>query len=114
VLALPLFDLRPDIVQHQCTQPLTVLHRIGHRDDASHRGAEQDELVEAKPLHEGCQVAGLVVIVVGAVQRRLALTMAPHIRATIWKRSSKCRAKPLNASALLVQTSGGPPGFAQS
>jgi hypothetical protein len=35
-LLLRLFDLRSDIVQHQRAQPLTVLHCIGHRDDAAH------------------------------------------------------------------------------
>ena len=57
-----------------------MLHRVRHRDDAAHRGAEQNEPAEAEPIDESREVAGLVAIGVGAVRRPRALAMAAHIQ----------------------------------
>ena len=55
------------------------MRRIGHRDDAAHRGADQHEPVEFEPIDESGEIAGLIAILIGAFGRPGALAMAAHI-----------------------------------
>ena len=55
------------------------MRRIGHRDDAAHRGADQHEPVEFEPIDERGEIVGLIAILIGAFGRPGALAMAAHI-----------------------------------
>src|SRR3984893_674046 len=68
-----------DVVDDQPEQPVRVLRGISHRDDAAHRGADQDKLSEPEPSGELGQVAGLIGVAVGAGRGPRALAVTADI-----------------------------------
>src|SRR6202011_2101752 len=68
-----------DVVDDQPEQPVRVLRGISHRDDAAHRGAYQDELVEPEPGSELGQIARLIGVAVGAGGRPGALPVTAPV-----------------------------------
>jgi hypothetical protein len=75
----PVFGVGADVVDDEAVQPVRMVGGVGHRDDAAHRRADEDEPAQSQPVDKRRQIAGLVGVLVGARRRPGALAMAAHI-----------------------------------
>ena len=96
------FHIGTDVVNHQAQQTIRVRSRVCHRDDATHRGADQREPGESKLLHDAGEVADLVPVLVGPGRGPGTLPVAAHVGRDDVEAIMKCRAGALNAWALDV------------
>src|SRR5207244_4645002 len=75
-----LFDIRPHVVDAQAHESRSVSCSKGHRDDATHRRADQGEPRESQLVDEPGQIGDLIAVLVGAVGGPRALPMPAHVR----------------------------------